>query len=120
MTDPQDITPSNDREQAIQRLRKLALLLDESFEIPGTNYKVGLDPLIGLLPVAGDTVMMAVSLFIVWRAWKLGVPKRNLARKVANICVDSFVGSVPIIGDIFDFIYKSNKKNVALIDLDKT
>ncbi len=101
-------------EDELARLEWLADLLDSRFRIPGTDIRIGLDPLIGLVPVAGDAIGAIVSLYIVARLSKLGLSHWTKLRMVMNIAVDFFAGSVPVAGDAFDVAFKANRKNVAL------
>lgn len=100
----------------VARVKRLAKLMDSAFRIPGTSRKFGLDSLLGLIPGVGDVATTAVSGIIVQEAVRLGVRKRVLAKMVWNIVVDAAVGSIPLVGDIFDFAFKSNTKNVAMLE----
>ena len=97
-------------------VRQLARLLDSAVRIPGTNIRVGLDALLGLIPGIGDAVGAALSGYIVLAAAKLGLPKSVLARMVLNLGIDTAVGAVPILGDLFDVAFRANTRNIALID----
>ncbi|SRR5579885_451419 len=101
-------------EDELARLSWLADLLDSRFRIPGTDTRFGLDPLIGLVPVAGDAIGAIASLYIVARLSKLGLSHWTKLRMIMNIAIDFFAGSVPVAGDAFDVAYKTNRKNVAL------
>jgi hypothetical protein len=103
------------RDQAVARLDALATLMDSAFIIPGTNIRMGLDAVIGLLPVAGDLISSMVSSYIVWEARQLGVPRWLLARMMLNVAIDTAVGSVPVVGDAFDVMFRANLKNMALL-----
>jgi Domain of unknown function (DUF4112) len=105
-----------DQIKRVQRLRQLARLLDEAITIPGTSKKIGLDPIIGLIPGGGDTVGMILSAYIVIEAALLGLPKATLLKMVSNILIDAIVGTVPVIGDLFDVISKANIRNIKLLD----
>ena len=94
---------------------RLAWLLDDLFRIPGTQRRIGLDGLLGLIPGVGDAVTTLISAVIVARAWQAGVPRRVVAKMLANIAVDGVVGSVPLVGDLFDFGWKANRKNLELL-----
>ena len=100
---------------ALGRIRTVAHILDESVRIPGTRFRIGLDPILGLLPVAGDFATAVCSLYIVAEAIRLGVPKRTVARLLANIAVDVLFGSVPVVGDLFDAYWKANVRNAELV-----
>ncbi|MBV0903572.1 DUF4112 domain-containing protein [Halomicroarcula salina] len=92
----------------------VATLLDESVEIPGTDYRVGIDPLLGVVPGAGDAVAAGVSLYIVLESARLGVSYGTLLAMLANVSVDAVGGSVPVLGALFDAVWKANKWNVEL------
>lgn len=110
----------NPEEQAkiIQQLRTLSRVMDRAVKIPGTQKSFGLDSVIGLIPGVGDTVTTGVSLWIVYQAHRLGVPRTTLARMLANIGIDAAVGSIPLLGDIFDLFFKANVKNLALLGIE--
>ncbi len=93
----------------------LALVMDEFIRVPGTRFRFGLDPIIGLLPGLGDTSSALVSAFALIQAARLGVPKILLARMSVNILVNELIGIVPIIGDAFSFWFKSNSRNHQII-----
>ena len=99
----------------LARLQRLSTLLDRAIVIPGTGVRIGLDPIIGLIPGFGDLTTAAVSVYLIAEAARLGVPKSTLVRMVANVAVDSFGGSVPLVGDVFDAAWRSNSKNVELL-----
>src|ERR1700749_5106378 len=100
----------------LARLRKLAWLIDASFGLPGTGFRFGLNSVIGLLPVGGDAVLGAISLYIIYQAHQLGVPKRKLIQMLANTGVEVVGGSIPIIGDMFDMALKANLRNLRIIE----
>jgi hypothetical protein len=111
------IPPANESHIAtLRRIRQISYLLDNAFPIPGTNYRIGLDPILGLLPVGGDFIGMVFSAYIIVKAAQIGVPQEKLVQMVSNIIIDTFVGSVPVFGDLFDAAWKSNMKNVALLE----
>jgi Domain of unknown function (DUF4112) len=99
----------------LNRIRLLSHLLDEQFRLPGTKYRVGLDGLLGLIPGIGDAVGALLSAYILYEAIKLGVPRLTLARMVVNIGLDAVIGAIPLAGDVFDILWKANKKNLALL-----
>jgi uncharacterized membrane protein len=103
------------RDQAVARLDALATLMDAAIIIPGTNIRMGLDGVIGLLPIVGDLISSMVSSYIVWEARQLGVPRWMLARMMLNVMIDTAVGSVPVVGDVFDVMFRANLKNMALL-----
>ena len=108
-------SPTADAADAVHRAETLAHWLDNRFRIPGTNYRVGLDGLLGLVPGIGDTISAALSTYIIGQAWRHNLPKRVLVRMGWNVAVDTVVGAVPLAGDVFDFAWKANRKNAALL-----
>lgn len=102
-------------EARLKRVRLLSRLLDEQFRIPGTTQRIGLDGLLGLIPGVGDAAGALLSAYILYEAIRLGAPKTVLLRMVANIGIDTVVGAIPVVGDIFDIVWKANKKNAALL-----
>jgi hypothetical protein len=102
-------------EARLKRIRLLSRLLDEQFRIPGTMYRVGLDGLLGLIPGIGDAAGALLSAYIVYEAIRLGAPSTVLLRMIANIGIDTVGGAIPVVGDIFDMAWKTNKKNAALL-----
>lgn len=103
------------REQRLARLDALARLLDSAFVIPGTNVRYGLDGLIGLVPVVGDVITTAISLWIVREARELGAPWHVTARMVGNVALDGTIGLVPVLGDAFDVVFRANLRNLRLL-----
>jgi hypothetical protein len=102
-------------EQALARLEGMARLMDSAFVIPGTSIRMGLDGLIGLLPVAGDLVAGLVSSYLIWEARQLGASRWVIGRMMANTALDTLVGAVPVVGDAFDVLFRANLKNMALL-----
>lgn len=100
----------------LKRLRRLAWLIDGVFKLPGTRFRFGLNSMIGLVPVGGDAVLGAISLYIIYEAAQLGVPGPQLARMFGNVALEVFGGSVPVLGDIFDMALKANLRNLAIIE----
>ncbi|PJG49705.1 hypothetical protein CAF53_05880 [Sphingobium sp. LB126] len=98
-----------------RRIEAMEALLEGLFVIPGTNRRVGLDSLVGLIPVVGDFATAAMGAWIVWEARNLGMSKWQLTRMAANVGFDTLVGAIPFAGDIFDFLFKSNTKNLQII-----
>ena len=99
----------------LQRIEWMERLLEGAFVIPGTNRRVGLDAIIGLLPVAGDAITAAMGAWIVFEARLLGVPKWQLVRMSANVAFDFALGAVPLLGDTLDFLFRSNSINLKII-----
>jgi Domain of unknown function (DUF4112) len=111
---PKALTPGQTRR--LIALRRFAQLLDSAFLVPGTNYRVGLDPIFGLVPGLGDLVSPLFALGILWQARDLGIPRVVQLRMIINVAVDGLVGAVPLIGDLFDFVWKANDRNMALLE----
>ena len=101
---------------ALRRVRTVSRLLDNAIPIPGTRFRLGLDPILGLLPGAGDFVGAALSVYIVIEAARFGLPRKTLVQMVTNLVLDSVGGSVPILGDVFDATWKANSRNLALLE----
>ncbi|NBB24123.1 DUF4112 domain-containing protein [Porphyrobacter sp. SLTP] len=99
------------------RARVVAMekLLERSFTIPGVNMPVGLDALIGLVPVLGEIVTTAMGAYIIWEARNLGLSKWKLARMGANVLFDTAIGAIPLVGDAVDLVFRSNTKNLRII-----
>lgn len=108
---PMGRTPAEVR----RRMEAMERLLERSFVIPGTRLPVGLDSIIGLIPVIGDAIAAALGAYLVWEARNLGLPKWKLWRMAGNIAFDTAVGAVPVAGDIFDFAFRSNSRNLKLV-----
>jgi uncharacterized protein DUF4112 len=102
-------------EQSLARLDALARLMDGAVTIPGTSIRMGLDGLIGLVPVAGDLVSGLVSSYLIWEARQLGASRWVIGRMMANAALDTLVGAVPVVGDAFDVLFRVNMKNMALL-----
>lgn len=100
----------------LERARLVGKLLDESFEVPGTGFRIGLDPILGILPFAGDSVASVASLYIVFVGLRLGLPARALAKMLTYVAIDFFVGSIPLVGVVVDAGLKVNKRNVATLE----
>lgn len=97
------------------RLRRLAWLLDELFQIPGTRQRVGLDALIGLVPGVGDTIGALLSTYIIIEAARRGASIWTITRMLGNVGVETVVGAIPLLGDLFDVVFKANRRNIALL-----
>jgi hypothetical protein len=99
-----------------QVLKHLATWLDNVFVVPGTRWRFGLDPIIGLIPIVGDLATTLISLYIIASAAQMQVPKSTLARMGLNIVIDSVVGAIPLVGNVFDFAWKANALNMQLLE----
>ena len=98
-----------------KRVEALEMLLERSFHIPGTRIPFGLDSIIGLIPVVGDLVTAAMGAYMVWEARNLGMSKWQLTRMAANVGIDTAIGAIPLLGDAFDLLWRSNSKNLRII-----
>ena len=103
-------------EEKLLRLKLLSERLDNSIKIPGTNQKIGIDAIIGLIPILGDFIGAIFSTYILYSGIKMGVSSKIVKKMAANIAIEFVIGSIPIIGDIFDALWKANKRNVELIE----
>ncbi len=104
-----------DTDRELRRLEKLAELMDSGFRIPGTQVRFGLDALIGLIPGIGDAVTLLPSLWLIMRARRLGAPFSLILRMLITVLVDFLVGLVPVLGDIFDIVFRANTANVDML-----
>jgi hypothetical protein len=100
----------------LERLRRLGYVLDNSIPIPGTNFRIGLEAIVGLVPGVGDLVGGGFSIYLILEAARMGAPASLLARMGWNLLVDVVVGAVPFLGDLFDAGFKANLRNLALLD----
>lgn len=98
-----------------RRIEMLERLLEGLVAIPGTKRKLGLDAIVGLVPVAGDLVTAAMGMYLVWEARNLGLPRWQLWRMAGNVGFDSLLGAVPLAGDLFDLLYRSNTRNLKIV-----
>jgi hypothetical protein len=103
------------REQRLARLDAMAKLLDVAFILPGTNIRYGIDGIIGLIPVVGDIIATALSLWLVREARALGAPWYVTARMLGNVAIQGVVGAVPVAGDAFDVLFRANMRNARLL-----
>ena len=107
--------PTDNMRRQVEHIESLASLMDSRFRLPGTDIRLGLDTLIGLVPGIGDTVGLGVSGYIVANAHRAGVPKPTLLRMGWNIFIDWLIGLVPLVGDLFDWTWKANNRNATLL-----
>ena len=121
-TNPRVVVPAregilaDDPQSRTRRVRVLAKLLDNSIPIPGTSWKIGFDPIVGLIPGIGDLIGAVVSGYIILEAARADIPSLTLVRMLVNVGVDTLLGAVPALGDVFDAAWKSNTKNVTLLE----
>ncbi len=104
------------KDKALKTMRSLSYLLDDAIPIPGTPYRIGIDPLLGLIPAGGDYLSAFFSAYIVIQAARMGASRATLSRMVFNIVIDTLVGTVPMLGDLFDCAWKANNKNIELLE----
>ena len=112
---PMDLPLGREPLAVLRRIEIMEHLLERSFTIPGVNRKVGLDAIVGLVPVVGDVVTAAMGAYIVWEASNLGLPKWKLWRMAANIAIDTGLGAIPLVGDAFDLMFRSNTRNLRIV-----
>ncbi len=105
-----------DREAALARVRRFAHVMDSLIDLPGTDFRVGLDALVGLVPVWGDVATALVSCYVPYEAYRLGAPTGVLLRMALNILGDALIGLVPVLGDFLDAVWKANERNVELLE----
>ena len=114
LTRLRQISPGQQR--GLDALRQVSRLLDSAIQVPGTTYRVGLDPILGLVPGLGDLVSPFFTIAVLWNARRLDVPKVVQLRMVFNVALDALLGVVPLVGDLFDFAWKANDRNMALLE----
>src|SRR5688572_32236896 len=102
------VYPANPR---LQRIRFVSNLLDQCITLPG-GMRIGLDPIVGLVPAVGDLAATAMSLYLVYEAARLGLPKRILLRMLGNVALETLMGTFPVLGDLFDAVWKANMRNL--------
>ena len=105
---------------ALGRVRGVARLLDAAVRIPGTDTRIGLDPLLSIVPIAGDAAGALLSLYPVFEAVRLGVSLRSVAAMLGLVAVDAVVGSVPVVGSVFDALWRANEWNYRLLERELT
>jgi hypothetical protein len=112
---PMGFPSGTDPASVRRRIEAMEQLLERSFVIPGINRPVGLDAIAGLVPVIGDVVAAAMGAYIVWEASNLGMPKWKLWRMAGNVAFDTALGAIPVAGDLFDFLFRSNTRNLRIV-----
>lgn len=105
----------NDPAALRKRVEALEFILERSFIIPGINRPVGLDAIVGLVPVVGDVITAAMGAYLIWEARNLGMSKWQIWRMMGNLGIDTTLGAIPIVGDAFDFMFRSNTRNLRII-----
>ncbi|MEH6828022.1 DUF4112 domain-containing protein [Parasphingorhabdus sp.] len=106
---------SRDPQAVRNRVEAMEKVLERAFVIPGINRPIGIDSIVGLIPVVGDVVTALMGAYIVWEARNLGMSKLQLTRMAANVGIDTALGAIPFAGDVFDFFWRSNTKNLKII-----
>ena len=99
----------------MQRVENIARLMDSAVRIPVIGYRVGLDGILGLIPGVGDVATLLPAAYIIYLGQRMGAPRRVLLQMGANVAADTLIGTIPLIGDLFDFVYKSNRRNVEVL-----
>ncbi len=100
----------------LRRVRVVTRLLDSAVRVPFTRRRIGFDAVLGLLPVGGDAVGAVLSLYVVLEGYRMGVGWRVLGRMFGNVALDFTVGTLPVVGDVFDAVWKANERNLALLE----
>ena len=112
---PMGLPVGNDPAAVRRRIEALEQLLERSFVVPGINRPIGLDAIAGLIPVVGDFVTAAMGAYLVWEASNLGLPKWKLWRMAGNVAFDTAFGAIPLVGDAFDVLFRSNTRNLRIV-----
>ncbi|MGL5941599.1 MAG: DUF4112 domain-containing protein [Waterburya sp.] len=100
----------------LQRIRKLANLLDTAIGIPGTKFRIGLDPILGLVPGGGDLIAALMSAYMIYLATRFKLEKEEIGKMVGNVAIETVFGSIPLVGDIFDAYFKANIRNLEILE----
>jgi hypothetical protein len=108
------LTPG--QEQRISALRHMARLLDSAYQVPGTSYRIGLDPIVGLVPGFGDLISPLFTIALLWQSHDLHLPRIVQVRMLFNVVIDTVIGMIPLAGDLFDFAWKANDMNMVLLE----
>ena len=103
------------RRDARERLEWLSWAMDSAIRVPGTSMTVGADAALGLIPGIGNLATTAISGYVIREAWRLGVPRRTIARMVGNVALDSLISAIPVLGNVADVFWKANRKNMAIL-----
>ena len=110
-----EMPAGKDPASVYRRIQMMEQLTERSMTIPGINYDVGMDAIVGLIPVLGDIFGVAMGTYIVWEARNLNMPKWHMARMVGNVAIDGVIGFVPLVGDVADFAFRSNSRNLKIV-----
>ncbi|GAB5480512.1 MAG: DUF4112 domain-containing protein [Parasphingorhabdus sp.] len=106
---------SRDPQAVRNRVEAMEKVLERAFIVPGINKPIGLDSLVGLIPIVGDIVTAVMGAYIVWEARNLGMSKWQLTRMATNVGIDTALGAIPLAGDVFDFLWRSNTRNLRIV-----
>ncbi len=112
---PMGLPLGRDAAAVRRRIEAMEQMLERAFVVPGINQPIGLDAIVGLVPVVGDVISAAMGAYIIWEASNLGLPKWKLWRMAGNVVFDSAVGAIPVAGDVFDFLFRSNSRNLRIV-----
>jgi hypothetical protein len=111
----QRIAELKGREAARRRLQRIAKLMDSQIRVPVIGLRIGADAIIGLMPGVGDVITGAIGAYLIYEAQRLGIPRSAVVRMVANIAVDTAIGAIPVAGDIWDFFFRANDRNMQIL-----
>ena len=100
----------------LKRIRRIATLLDSAIGIPGTKFRIGLDPILGLIPGGGDLITAGISAYMIFLAARFGLEKEEIGKMIGNVALETFLGTVPLFGDIFDAYFKANIRNLEILE----
>ena len=100
----------------LKRIRRIATLLDTAIGIPGTKFRIGLDPILGLIPGGGDLITAGISAYMIFLAARFGLKKEEIGKMIGNVAIETFLGTVPLVGDIFDAYFKANIRNLEILE----
>lgn len=100
----------------LKRIRKISKLLDSAIGIPGTKFRIGLDPILGLIPGGGDLITAGVSAYMIYLAASFGLDRNEIMKMLGNVAIETVLGSVPLAGDIFDAYFKANLRNLEILE----
>lgn len=102
--------------KTLKRIRRIATLLDTAFGIPGTKFRIGLDPILGLIPGGGDLITAGISAYMIYLATRFGLKKEEIGKMIGNVAIETFLGTVPLVGDVFDAYFKANIRNLEILE----
>jgi Domain of unknown function (DUF4112) len=114
-SDQDDFNSISDRRAARERLERLTWAMDSAIRVPGTNFTIGADAMLGLVPGIGNLATTAISGYLIREAWRLGVPRTTIARMIGNVAADSLISAIPVVGNLADVFWKANRKNMAIL-----